>query len=421
MYYLSYQLFIMHPSAEVSATRTTNLFSLSRTFYLIAVVLALVVVIPTAWFPVQLGKVALFATFLALSGICFVLAGGMHSLRGSSLKLVLYTGLLPIIYFVSWYFSIDRSIGLVGLGALEVNTVFFSLLTFFALLLGFALFRSKRNAALLFTTVFITLIVASIFQCIVISFGTAVIPFQVFVDRSVNLIGKWNDLGLLMGLLLIWGSMKLEWSVLSPLRRTLLIILMVALVFVLGLIQFSLVWALICAASVLFIAGQYFFSTQRSVPWYVVGVGVLSILFLIFGTTFSSALAKAFPVTSLEVRPSYLSTVSIISAAHPSFARTILGSGPDTFRQEWIVNRPQAVNLSTFWNLDFSAGYSTLLTILSDVGYFGALLWLIPLLLSLLALRTLFRSNTHSAQEKILGIFLGVGAIYIWVASGFYV
>ncbi len=408
----------MHPITPLQQ----RFLSGARMLYVIGLVLALILIIPTSWFPFQVAKIAALTTCFALAALCLIAADGMHLWRSKATTIALTILSLPVAFLISWYGSIDRSVGMLGLGGLEISTVFFTALAFLTLLGASLLFRSQRSTALLFNALFGAFILAAIFQLIAVIFGTNALPFQTFTDRSVNLIGKWNDLGLLLGILVLWSVIKLEWTALSRLHRILLVLLLLAVGILLDLIHFPVVWALLCGFSVLFIAARYILPhASRSIPWYAGAVAVISILFLVFGTPLNTNLSKIFPVTSLEVRPSYQATANIITAAHPTVSRALIGSGPNTFRQEWFVNRPAEVNLSPFWNLDFTVGYSTLLTLFADAGLLGAAAWLLPLFLTLLSLFRLVRSSTHTDLEKLIGTTIAVGAVYLWIASWFYV
>ncbi len=406
-----------------------RLISSARLVYLTGIVFALVLVVPTAWFPLQLGKLAAYALCLVIAGILFLLGGGMRRmLQGGGIGTALLVAILPLVYLLSFYFSIDRGVGLLSSG-LGADTILFTTLGFLGFLLAFGMFRSPREVRLLISVVFISLIAAAIFQCITIAFGTAAIPFQAFSDRSTNLIGKWNDLGLLMGILVLWCLLQLEWLSLSVLRRSLLIGLVFLVGVLLALIHFTLVWGLVCAFSLLIAAavsiarhpGDTTGGIFKHLPWYSLIIAVVSILFLIFGSNINVGLSKIFPVSSLEIRPSASATLSIVQASHPSVLRALVGTGPDTFTKEWLLHKPLELNLSQFWNIDFNVGFSTLFTAFASVGLFGAAAWLIPLLLSLIALANILRSSMHGRSEKLAAATVGAAAIYLWIAEGFYV
>src|SRR3989344_5842099 len=414
----------------------TRLGSWSRWLYLAGIVLALVLVIPTAWFPFQLGKVAVFALLLLPAVILFTAGGGNAMLlRSHGFRLALLAGLLPIAYLVSWYFSQNPGIGMTGF-SVETDTVIFVALGFLAFLLSFGFFQTLRTAHLLTRVVFWGLVVASVFQLIAVVFGTGLLPFEAFADRSVNLVGKWNDLGLLVGLLVLMTLTILELSPASGLRRVVTAGFLVVLAVLLGVINFALVWGLILGFSlalalVKFISqkkarGQsndpYANASPSTIPWYALAMSAIAVIFLFLGTSFNTAVTSIFPVSSLEVRPSYSSTFDVINASHEGSVKEILiGSGPNTFGDVWLAHKPAEVNQTPFWSLDFNVGFSTLLTAFGSVGFLGVVAWLIPLFLVIAALIRAIRMGVLSREERVVATMLGIGALFLVAALVLYV
>ena len=408
--------------------QSSHFLSGSRYMYLAGLVCALIFIIPSVWFPLQLGKVALFAGFLGISSILFVLGGGMRDFRSGGSRAALLVFVLPLTYLVSLYFSSNRSVGISGY-AVDADTVLFVLLCSLSFIFSFTLFKTLRAARMLLWVVSATAAFAVLFQYTAVLFGTTVIPFQIFADRSVNLVGKWNDLGLLVGLLLMLLLLVLEFVPMTHVRRVLGFVLLAALALLLAIIQFPLMWWVLMVLC--FLLALWSFVSKRldverhwlrNVPWIpVIGAGVSGLL-LLWGATVNTGLTSVFPVSALEVRPAFSSTLDITRAAHgTSLQEFLVGTGPQTFSQSWLLYKPMEVNQSPFWNLDFSVGFSTFATALASVGVLGALAWLIPLALVLLGLLRALRSQHLSAPEKVVALCLGTSAVFLWTAMLFYV
>ncbi len=409
----------------------TRLVSWSRYVFLAGIVLALVLVIPAAWFPFQLSKVAVFAVCLAIAALLYVIGGGARDLwRTHGLYPALLVGLLPLVYLVSYFFSADQSIGLTGF-SIETDTVLFTLIAALAYLMAFTYFRTLRTARMLTTVVFWALGAAALFQVISILFGTSVIPFQTFADRSVNLVGKWNDLGLLCSFLLLLLCVRLEFAAVSVMWRWGSYVGGVVLIGLLAFINFPLAWEMLLVGSIVLgllamlrhraERGAEPMSLKRATPWFAVAGVVVSILFLLYGGSINSSITGTFPVSSLEVRPGLQSTLEVINAVRTSFARTVVGTGPNTFGEIWLAQKPAAVNSTPFWNLDFNVGFSTLATAFGSVGLLGALAWLIPLILTLIAIVRVVRLGVLSRDERLVAITLALGSIFLVATLVLYV
>ncbi len=407
----------------------------SRYAFLAGIVLALVLVIPAAWFPFQLSKVAALAVCLLISSVLFVIAGGARDLlRAHGFYAALGVALLPVFYGLSAYLSRGSGVSLTGYG-IETDTVLFVTLAAVCYLLSFALFRTLRTARLLTTTVFWALVAATGFQLVSVLFGSALIPLEAFADRSVNLVGKWNDLGLIAALLALFMVVRVELSATSNLWKILTAVGGVVLLALLALINFASAWALLLAGSVC--VGLLALLRQRAeqratpevepsipamVPWYASVGAVAAVLFLLYGSTISGGLMQVFPVSALEVRPGLQSTLDIVKASHQGSTRAALfGTGPNTFSSAWLTHKPSDVNRTPFWNLDFNIGYSTVATALASVGFVGALLWLVPLFLLVAALVRVARLNVLSREERVTATQLGLGSLFLIATIVLYV
>ena len=137
--------------------------------------------------------------------------GMREFLRSSGVRLTLAVLLLPAAYIVSALASLDGSVAWTGY-AIEWDTVIFASLAAAAFILSSMFFRTQRTARLLYTSLFWAIAAAALFQCVAIIFGPS-LPGGTFADRSVNLVGKWNDLGLLasiLGLFILVGFFFLK-------------------------------------------------------------------------------------------------------------------------------------------------------------------------------------------------------------------
>lgn len=414
-----------------------QLISWSRTLFLAGIVLALVLVVPTAWFPFQLAKVAAFALLLLGATILFVTGRGTSDLlRSHGFYAALLVALLPLSYLLSSLFTIDGSMALSGYG-IEVDTIVFTTLAFVTFILAFAFFRTQRTVRQLLSVVFVVLSAAILFQTVSVLFGSMAIPLAAFADRSVNLIGKWNDLGLMVGLLGLLLLVRVELMQASRSWRITALVGGIILLLLLGIINFALAWGMVLTFAL--VLAFLKFITQRfgpkeadeegeprtwlrKAPWFALGAAGISMVFLFFGPALNTYLTSVFPVSSLEVRPSYESTLNVINSARAgSPMRVLVGMGPGTFGEQWLMHKPAEVNQSPFWNLDFNVGFSTITTALGTVGLIGALAWFLPLLLVIAGIIRAMRSAVLSREDRTLAAALALGSVFLFCALLLYV
>ncbi len=396
----------------------------ARYVYIAAIILSLIGILPVSWFPLQLGKLVIGAFLLLVAGIFFVLGGGLGGVvgrRGS--KAVWLIALLPLTYLVSYLASTDRSVGLLGY-SVEVDTLCFVGIASAAFLLSFFLFRRLSSIRWLLGSVSVAALLAMLFQFTSIFFGTRVLP-AVFSDPSINLIGKWNDLGLLIGVLALMLVFALACLPMSMAKRIGVAAAALISALFLALVQFPLVWGLLLGLSI--VLGLWLFVVRKdpassSIPWIAIVTGVLSVSFLLWGAAVGGGLTKVFPVSSFEIRPSFSTTLDIVRSSHgTSIKEFVLGTGPGTFSDSWFMYKPTTINQSQFWNLDFNVGYSTLATALGTVGVLGAVAWSIPLILVVLGLvRVIRRRDLFNWYEQVTAVAAACASIYLCVALFFY-
>lgn len=409
------------------------LLSWARYACVVATVAAILFIIPVAWFPLQLGKLAAFTIVLFIAALLFFLGQGAGTVFGKrGLVPALAVGLLPLAYLASWYVSIDRTVGLTGY-SVEGDTVLFAALGFLTFILSFFLFRRSSNAETLLQSLSFATAVAVVFQFAVILFGSNLSFLKVFSDPSINLVGKWNDIGLLAGLVLMLAMLALQTMQLSMRRRIVLSVGGAVAVLFVALVQFELIWALLLVFSIALFIYSVLTSHNAAAThtpgrtvralWLPAAGALVSIAFLLWGAIFQGNLIKVFPVTSLEVRPSFQSTLDILRASHGSSAeRFLLGTGPQTFSNNWFMHKAPAINQTQFWSLNFNVGYSTLTTALTTVGAIGAILWLLPLLLVLWGVLFLVRTRAaFTSHEMVVAVALAASSIYLWATTVFYV
>src|SRR3989338_4556572 len=395
----------------------TRLVSWSRYVFLAGIVLALVLVIPAAWFPFQLAKVAAFALCLTVASALFIAGGGARSLvRTHGFFAALAVLALPLLYAISAALSPERSLALGGF-SVETDTVLFVILAALAYLLSFTFFRTLRTARLLTTVVFWSLAAAAVFQLVSVLFGSSAIPFDAFADRTVNLIGKWNDLGLIAALLGLLLLVRVELGPTSQFSR----------------IASAVAGALLVAGGVIIALlslvrqradnrAQLEEPTRIRWPWYAASGAAVALLFLLYGGPINTSLTKVLPVSSLEVRPGLSATMDVIGSARGNSLKNMLvGTGPSTFGPGWLAYKPAEVNQTPFWNLDFNVGYSVLATAFGTVGLLGALAWLIPLFLLIAAVVRAARVASLSREERVVATLLALGSLFLLATVVLYV
>ena len=260
------------------------------------------------------------------------------------------------------------------------------------------------------------------------------------VSPSFSLIGSLDDLASLAGLGVISILITLRFLELSRRTHRALLIVGVASLFLLAIANSSLVWTLLALVSLgLFVESVMRRSSHASDAdlegslvmnespieadegnhSLVLPLAVLAVsLFFLIGGTLGGALAQAFNVNVLNIRPSWQSTLSIANQTYAD--APVFGSGPGTFGTQWLMHRDATLNSTIFWNVDFSSGIGFVPTSFVTTGAVGALAWLaFFLLFVIVGLRTLLLRTPQDASVRYVAIVSFVGALYLFITAVF--
>ncbi len=260
------------------------------------------------------------------------------------------------------------------------------------------------------------------------------------VSPAFSIVGSFGDLALLLGLGLI--SLLLTFRFLDVSRRARVagILMGVIALALLAIANASLVWILVALVSLgLFVESVMRRNTTvtdselddvslvtESTPELDAGnrslvlpLVVLAVsLFFLIGGTLGSALANSLHASVLNVRPSWQSTFAVTRGV---YAKTpLFGSGPNTFGTEWLKYRDATLNSTVFWNLDFSSGIGFIPTSFVTTGIVGALAWVgLLVLLLVFGLRMLILRAPREAFLRYVAILSFIGSLYLFIVAIF--
>ncbi len=382
-------------------------------------------VIPSANFPFQFTKIA-FISLAALAGLAAYIVGRMQERRIRFPRSMLFYAvwLLPLAYLLSGIFSSNVQLSLVGAeGISSDSAVFMAILAIlFAVVISFA--RTKDKILQYYLAILgggILLALLQLIRLFADGFTLGVLP-----SKTSSLIGSWNSLSLFFGLIIILSLITLlAVRVEGMLRWVIAAAITLSLIF-LAVIDYNLTWWLVGIAALgVFVYSISFNGFGRGgrmvsgMSFSSLIVLAFAIIFIIFGTNLQTAISNALNIQYVEVRPSWQTTVDI---ARQSLSNNFLfGSGPGTFGKEWLLHKPNGVNQTNFWNVDFQSGIGFIPSTLATMGLIGIFAWLLFFGTFLwTGLKTLLRGGSEDPIAYYLSLSSFVGALYLWIAQIFY-
>lgn len=403
------------PSPSPSSSPTFGNIGLYATFAMFFLVP--VFFVPLQFAPLQLSKTLLVLALLVLGIFAFLFSSlkkGTLRISWSLLHIAIW--LLPLTYFISALFSSQPYISFLGY-RLDTDTFGFVLLAaVLTHIVGFVFVKKSHIFSALIVLLFGAWVVMA-FQFVQVVFGA---PFPLFSDPTNNLIGRWNDLGVFIGLVASLLVLALE-SLPLPKRHHLILTgtFLLTLLFMVLANMFE-VWVLF--ASVSFVAlvigvSRKFLSEKSPAKDIATGVfsglGFIVALFFIFsGGNFATIAQQTLSINAFEVRPSFQATTGVLSAAYNE--DPIFSSGPNTFGNLWLLHRSSEIVQTPFWNVSFNAGSGTLFSSAAAGGLVVALAWLLFVVaLVYTVFRVLVSNSTQEQRSYFVVSMSAVGALYL--------
>jgi tetratricopeptide (TPR) repeat protein len=401
----------------------------------IGVFLLPVFFIPSALFPFQYAKAALVTTTALVALILWFVA----RMKDNSFAFPwhpAFFGLLsiPLAMLISALASGHAYVSLLGSGY-EAGTVSFISLAAVLTVIFSEVYRSSSRIAYAYIAFIAGFFFVALFQALRFIFGADFLILHNFFDAAANLIGRWNDLVIYSGAVLLLSLVSLELLSPSKLSKALLYAAIIIAFFFVGLANFSIniYFFDLPFAALLGIFGLIFFAylhsyrdktsaTRHPFPKASLLVVILGVIFTLASAQIGGALSGYLSLVQIDARPSWQATGQIASATYKEGAReAFLGVGPNRFVSEWLLHKPDVANQSLFWNIDFASSVGFIPTFLVTGGLLGILSWLVFLVsFVLLVIKALF---TKYPDRLALFLVLSSASVstYFWLMNIFYI
>jgi tetratricopeptide (TPR) repeat protein len=319
----------------------------------------------------------------------------------------------------------------------SIHTVsFFALLALITTLVA-SVFEQKRLVMQFLAVFGGSSFVLLLWQTVRFFFGPEILTLGTFTTATSTPVGSFNDLAIFAGAVIIVTILAI---VQLPLRRAILwlsaIPLITALV-VLAVVNFFLVWVVVgffALMSLLYVlakdrlfrsATSVASSTSDHTSWFSVVllsvVCAVTALFIVGGSLIGPRLGTALGIQYLEVRPSFMTTLTVMRDAYAD-DHALFGVGPQRFAEAWREYKNPVINETLFWNTAFSSGSSYILTMFITTGVVGGvlILWWCGAIV-----RTGYRALSRGDGADRLWYFVATVSLalvmYIWILALLYV
>jgi len=323
-----------------------------------------------------------------------------------------------------------------------VGGVVYILFASFLTLLTAYSFQNKERVLYAYLGFFASFTLVSLFQFLRIALGPEALSFGVFSESSANILGSWNDVSIFFGLSVLLSLITFEMLELNRLFKTLVLIVFIVSLAFLAIINFSTIWwvlALFALVFFLYVVSFGRFSrskefahdmtldgsepknrpTLRKVSFGSLALLIISLSFIFFGATLGEKISTTLKISSVEVRPSWGTTLSVASESLKT--NPLFGSGPNNFASVWMNHKPVGINETIFWNTDFSYGIGLIPSFVVTTGVVGTIAWIFFLFVFMwIGLRSIFQPISDLFSRYLITSSFMV-SFFLWVMAIVYV
>lgn len=394
-------------------------------FYVLQAVLFLspIFFIPSISVPFQTGRAAFMLLGIVLSFALWAIAR-LKDGRFEMPKVWLYAGAgaLALAYTLSAVFSPNHAASYAGAG-LDIGSLAFFLPSLILFALVPIIVRRAEEVFYSYAAILASFFVVAIYHVIRFIGGPDTLSFGLLTDATSSILGKWNDLGVFFGFTALVSLITLERAALSRVMKILAYVALVVSLALVVVVNFAPVWISLAVLSLVFLVHKVSFEKSGTlgsrIPYRALAVLILSVLFVFGGSKIGALVAESLGTSQVEVRPSWAATFDVSKATLAQ--DPVFGAGPNRFSSEWLASKPDGINSTIFWNVDFNYGIGFLPSLVATTGIVGGLAALAFLaLLVALMVKALFRGEA-SPFSRYLVLSSLFGSAYLWIFSVIYV
>ncbi len=341
-------------------------------------------------------KIAIFMLGTLLAFALFVVA---RLTRGSIVLppslLIAFVWLLPVAYALSTFFSgVNPQIAFAGV-EFDSHTLGFILALAVSATITSLAVRKEQEFKRIWKGAGYVFGVVGVLQVAIILIARI---FPNSIAPLSNFIGAFSDVGILAGLGVIGALLAFRLLAPSHLNKILLWVGMIIGFFLLALVNSTTLFVLTGIVALGLLIEVFMRRAGAGADADFEGMGnaslaletasnevrplgapfvalIVSLFFIVGGSTVGNALSSALGTSFVDVRPSWQSTLEV--GSHTFASSPLFGSGPGTFAEQWVLHRDRALNETIFWNVDFASGIGYLPTALVTTGIVGTIAWLV--------------------------------------------
>jgi len=404
----------------------------SASFYVLlaTVVLSPIIFWPSSFIALETVKTAV----IALGTIIGILLFGISVIKEKRVNLpprrIFWTSVLLVISLVvSALMSAHVGKSLFGQG-FETNTVSFIALMFVACLLTFfAVSRKIERSIVLYVGMIVSFLIIYIFHALRIIFGADFASFGIFQTKTVSLLGNWLDFGTLSIIVSIISLCAILFLPLSKRMRIVYWILIVISVFAAFIVGNGYAWMtafLVMLGFTVFLSvyrirskGYNFSGYIKNLAWIPLVACIFAGIMMFSIDVISAPVSRALDVSHSAVSLSWPATLDVTAGSLKQ--SPLFGIGTNHFIQAYLQHKPDDINYSDGWGIEFAYGFSLMATLIAEQGLVGFVLWTLFFIFIGIMGREVMRNLNMESEDKSIQRFILIssylGSVLLWVMT----
>ncbi|OGI62990.1 hypothetical protein A2818_01535 [Candidatus Nomurabacteria bacterium RIFCSPHIGHO2_01_FULL_40_12] len=338
-------------------------------------------------------------------------------------------GGVVLAFFFSALFSKASQVSFFGT-MFDIGTFWFIFSAFLLMLLSSIILGNPKNARIVLFGTILSSGLVLIFQTAHL-FMPGILSLGVLADKTSNVLGSWNALGLFAGFSALVLLLVVEFFPTTRIEKLLFQALTIIAMFLIAAVNFPLVWVLLGFFTLIIFVYKVSVAVNEKFtlgvpndtgakahfPVFSFFIIVVSLFFFISGQFIGGFLPTKLGLSNNEVSPSFEATMMVAKSVLKE--DPVFGLGPNRFLEAWAMHKSEAINTTQFWDVSFSSGSGLLPSLVATTGSLGILAWLAFFVLLILGgLKSIFSSIKNSENWETMAFF--VLSVYLFAASFFY-
>ncbi len=380
--------------------------------------------------PLDIIKSSIITFGVLISAILYFLYSFKYktlSLPKNSLTIISILILLSTVISTAYSGNILKSI--FGQG-FEIGSMSFLLSLFLCSFLVYHLTKNRidRTSHIL-KAILISFIIIALFHIIRFFAGAEFMNFGIFNLPTSTSLGKWGDLAVFSGIIAVLSYIRLRFSDSNRKNKYISWSLFILSAIIIFVVNSAIVW-FITALTMLGISA-YEFSNKlvnqtgfraflSKIPRLSVIIMLVAVLCAWNSSVISKYLANTLKISNSEISLPWQLTMDIASETIKE--SPLVGAGPNRFGVQYLKYKPQEVNPTQFWVLEFSNGFGFLPSFIVTQGIIGFILLILLLILFLkIGYKILLQNSNTSISSNLPVINSFFVSLFLVLVSLLYV